>query len=153
MKNPAFTKKIYSLLEKAVIENVVDNSIVELMAAKAAYNSSIKAGGAGRIRSEKHYTYLKQRREQYMLTKEQAIDFTSEYAKSDLSKEDFCRSKFLTIALLNRTISKAIIESWVSDNIVDVLKEKSLKKSSTKKVLDFLEKIEYFRNENKKNQG
>ena len=60
---------------------------------------------------------------------------------------------FRSIALLNRVIYKAIVESWVTDDIVALLKEKSLSKEQSQKVIKFWETIEYFRSENKKDQG
>lgn len=143
----------YTVLEKAVIENIVDDKIVKMMAQKAAHNSQEKANEAGKQRSAKHYEYLILKRKQYMPPKKQAIMWTIEYAYCKYSKNDFVTKNFITIALLNRVIYKAIVENWVTDEIVKILKEKSLNKDSSEKVITFWEKIEKFRIENKKSQG
>lgn len=143
----------YTALEKAVIENIVDDKTVEQMAAKAAYNSQVKAAEAGKQRSKKHYDYLLLKRRQYMPSKEQAIIWTTEYANCKYHKNDFATKNFITVALLNRVIYKAIVDSWVTDDIVELLKEKSLSKEQSQKVIKFWENIEYFRNGNKKDQG
>ena len=88
-----------------------------------------------------------------MPPKEQAIIWTTEYANCKYHKNDFVTKNFITIALLNRVIYKAIVESWVTDDIVALLKEKSLSKEQSQKVIKFWETIEYFRSENKKDQG
>ena len=143
----------YTVLEKAVIENIVDDKTVELMAKKAAYNSQTKAEEAGKQRSRKHYDYLTLKRHQYMPSKEQAIIWTTEYARCKYNKNDFTTKNFITNALLNRVIYKAIVENWVTDDVVNLLKEKSLGKDNSEKVIEFWKNIENFRNENKKSQG
>ena len=143
----------YATLEKAVVENIVDDKIVEQMAQKAAYNSKVKAGEAGKHRSRKHYERLLLKRRQYMPSKEQAIIWTNEYAKFQYHKKDFATKNFITIALLNKVIHKSIVENWITDDVVELLKNKSLSKENSEKVTKFWENIEYLRSENKKNQG
>ena len=56
----------YSILRKAVVENIVPDSIVEKMANKSAYNSFLKAGVPARQRSEKYYRMLRLKRKEYI---------------------------------------------------------------------------------------
>ena len=142
----------YNLLEKAVVENVVDIETVLKMEEKAKYNSKVKAGVAGEIRSEKHYDCLKKKRKDYMLPKQDAINITKKYAESNLYKKDFCQENHITERLLDRIILKTIIESWITDELVEKLKTKSLRQNSSEAVLKFWEQTKKFR-ENKKNQG
>lgn len=144
------TGTFYTLLKKAVIENIVDDEIVELMSRKAKYNASLHAGESGEKRSEKHYEYLKKKRAIYVLPKDEAIKITMKYCDTVRSKKEFARENCITVKLLDRTIMKSIVESWVSDEIVMRLKKKSLRKNPD--ALEFWEKVEKLR-ENNKNQG
>lgn len=146
------TGTFYTLLEKAVVENIVDNETVLKMEEKARNNSEAKAGSAGAIRSERHYNFLKEKSKQYMLVKQDAISITKKYAESILYKKAFCKANYITEQLLDRTILKAIIDNWISDETVDKLKAKSLRQNNGEYVLKFWEKVEKIR-ENKKNQG
>lgn len=143
----------YTLLERAVIENIVNDEIVLDMANKAAYNSKVKAGEAGEMRSRKHYGQLIERRKTYMLSKEDAISITTRYASCEVSKTRFVNNNYITTKLFDRTLYRAVVENWVSDETVQRLQEKSLKNNDQKKVLEFWSRLLYFRNENKKNQG
>lgn len=143
----------YSILQKAVIENIVPDAIVEKMAKKAAYNSFLKAGKPGRQRSENYYRFLRQKRKVYMLPKEKAIDITVRYAESKLAKKEFCKRNYLTQTLFDRTLLKAIVGNWISDDIFEKLRRKSIQKNSKRDVTEFWEKLARFRNENRKNQG
>lgn len=142
----------YTALEKAVIEHIVDMQTVELMAAKAAYNSSVKAGEAGAGRSRKHYDYLKKKRALYRLPKKQAIKWTVKYAESQFNKKEFANRACITTQLLDVTIKEAIEKSLVSDEIVAKLKEKSLRQYNGQSVFDFWDELEATRRNNK-NQG
>lgn len=141
----------YTVLEKAVIENIVDSNTVIAMAKKAKSNSENKAGKRCGNRSQKHYEYLIQKRRIYMLGKKESVEWTEKYAQSNLDKLGFCSKNHITRQLLDRTILKATIDNWISDEIFNLLKQKSLKKNSTAKVLEFWEKLESFRQGNKQN--
>lgn len=144
------TGTFYTLLKKAVIENIVDDEIVDMMKGKAKYNASLHAGEKGAKRSENHYEFLKKKRAIYMLPKDEAIKITMKYCETVRSKKEFARENCITIKLLNRTILKSIVESWVSDEIVMRIKKRSLRRNPD--ALEFWEKVEKLR-ENNKNQG
>lgn len=143
----------YTLLEKAVIESIVDERTVKKMAIKSAHNSETKAGKPGKKRSHKHYKYLVLKRKAYMLPKEKAIALTIKYANSAATKQKFLMNNFIDKKLFGRVILKCILANWVSDDVVDKLKNKSLRSNNSKEVLEFWEQLLYFRNENKRNQG
>ena len=140
----------YAVLDRAVIENVVDADTVEKMERKASYNAENKAGDAGAARTKKHYAYLKAKRKEYLLPKKEAINMTEMYAKSVYNKKSFCREYYISEQLLNRTIKKSIIENWISDEVVKQLKEKSIRNNPGKNTTRFWEEIFTFR---AKNQG
>ena len=140
----------YTILKKAVVENIVDIETVRLMAQKAMDNSEAKVGRSARKRSFKYYQSLVVKRTEYMLPKNKAIELTKAYADTEKTKAQFIASMYVTEALLNRTILKCIVENWVSDEVVLKLKEKSLGKDSSPKVQEFWEQIETFRSENQK---
>lgn len=142
----------YAILERAVVENIVQDETVEKMAAKAGFNSGEKAGKGARKRSNKHYAKLQQRREEFVLPKKASIEYVSNYAKSAQNNKEFARRNYISLKLLNRTILKAIVNSWISEDVFYLLKAKSCKEYGTAKVHEFWEQLERFRNENNKNQ-
>lgn len=143
----------YMLLEKAVVENIVDEITVNNMQLKAGLNANAKVGEIGRCRSEKHYIKIKNKRKSYILPKDEAIEITTQYANSGYSKKQFCLINFMTNALLCRTIRQAIIQNWVSDDVVERLMSKSLQNYQSESITNFWEKLIQLRNENNKNQG
>lgn len=140
----------YTILKKAVVENIVDIETVRLMAQKAMNNSETKVGRSARKRSFKYYQTLVIKRTEYMLPKNKAIKLTKDYADTEKTKEQFIASMYVTEALLNRTIYKCIVENWVSDDVVIKLKGKSLRRDNSMKVQEFWKQTETFRKENKK---
>jgi len=142
----------YTVLDRAVIENIVDTQTVEAMESKAEYNARSKAGEAGAGSTQKHYKYLKKKRKDYILPKEDTITITEMYAKSVYNKAAFSREYYISEQLLNRSIKKAVIENWISDEIVDQLKAKSIYQNPGASTIRFWEELKFFR-ENKKDQG
>lgn len=143
----------YKLLERAVIESIVDEATILRMADKSAHNSDDKAGEGARKRSQKHYKYLMLKRNVYILPKKEAIVLTTNYANSVLAKSAFLRNNFMDRKIFDRTVYKAVLENWVSDEVVEMLKSKSLRYDSSEKVQKFWDQLLKYRNENKKNQG
>lgn len=143
----------YKLLERAVVENIVDESIVRKMATKAENNALKKAGEGARKRSENHYKYLLLKRKAFMLPKEDTKSMAITYASSPLVKKDFCKSNFIDTKLFDKMLCKAIIENWITDEVVSKIKDKAIQNNSNEKTTAFWEQLLKFRNENKKNQG
>lgn len=143
----------YTLLEKAVIEGIVDDETVKKMLEKASENSARKAGEGARKRSENHYAYLILKRKIYMLPKEETHNLVVKYSKSALNKKKFCKDNFITTKLFDRMMCKAIIENWVSDDTVEKIKNKSVENHNNEKTVKFWKQLLMFRSENKKNQG
>jgi len=142
----------YAVLDRAVIENIVDTQTVENMEKKAARNAENKAGEAGRRRTKNHYAYLKSKRREFLLPKKDAIHMTEMYARSVYNKKTFCREHYISEQLLNRSIKKAVIENWVAESVVKQLKEKSTNQNPGAQTYKFWDELLMFR-ENKKNQG
>lgn len=117
-------RTFYTLLEKAVVESIVDDSIVDLMQAKAMGNSEIKAGLPGAIRSQKHYEHLKMKRNIYCPSKSNAAKLTIDYANSTLHIASYAKKICMTPEALKRIIRTSVAEKYVSQSIVDLLKEK-----------------------------
>lgn len=138
----------YTVLDRAAIENIVDAETVTAMEERAKYNAEVKAGIPGAIRSEKHYSYLRKKRKEYMLPKEKAIEMAITYAESLYSKKLFCRRFHITEQLLDRTLYKAIVDNWVSDEVVKQLKAKSLKLNGGESTIKFWEQLKTYRERN-----
>lgn len=146
-------KTFYTILERAVIESVVDEKTVMDMASKSAYNAATKGGKSAKERSLRHYRYLMLKRNKYMLPKWEAIQLITRYSNSEFAKKTFAALNFIEPKLFDRTLYEAILENWVSDEVVEKLKKKSLTNNSGEKTLVFWEELLRLRNENKKNQG
>lgn len=145
---------VYSIFRKAVVENIVDDKTVELMASRAANNSDNKVGRQGKLWSQKNYARLKIRRKEYMLSKRESIALTVKYAYSPLNKEEFAKENYITKALLDRTIYRTIVTNKVSELVFYKLQLKSFKrKSNDIELRNFWDSVELLRNENKKNQS
>lgn len=143
----------YRLLEKAVIENIVNDDTVSRMEMKAIYNADAKVGDMGIARTKRHYMQLRTKRKEYQLPQKYAIEITTQYANSGYSKKQFCLINFMTNALLCRTIRQAVVKNWVSDDVVEKLVSKSLQCYQSDQITKFWEGLINLRNENKKNQG
>lgn len=144
----------YTILDKAVIENIVDSATVKKMAKKAANNSEAKAGKGAEGRSRRHYYHLIQKRAIYELPKKEAIDVAIKYAKRTILRKEFLEQNFITSKLLDRTLLKAIENNWIDDDTVDRIKKKALlERGKSSETIVFWDKLESVRNENKKSQG
>ena len=144
----------YTILDKAVVENVVDSATVIKMAKKASGNSKTKAGEGAAVRSRRHYSDLIQEREVYELPKKEAVELATRYAKRTILRKEFLKQNFITSKLLDRTLLKVIENNWVDDDTVDRIKKKAmLEKGKNPKTIAFWDKLEAVRNENKKSQG
>lgn len=138
----------YKLLERAIVENIVGDATVERMSRKAAFNSAGKAGTGGAIRSNVHYRNLLSRRRTYTLEKEEAISWTEKYANDILDKKTFCMKNHITVRLLDTTILRAVMYNWVTDEIFDMLKQKSLRRKADTETLLFWKELESLRENN-----
>jgi len=143
----------YTLLERAVVESIVDEQTVLQMAKKAANNAAAKAGTGAKQRSADHYKHLILKRKVYMLPKIEAMEFTVKYAYSAYDKKTFCKENFIDTKLFDRTLYKAIIDNWVTFEVVEKIKTKSIQNNGAENVSAFWEQLLAFRNENRKNQG
>ena len=112
-----------------------------------------KAGEKGENRTKKHYDKLNSKRKEYILPKEKAVEIVTKYANSNYSKEQFAIKNYITKELFSRTIYKAITENWISDEVVEKLKKKSITRYTEELVLDFWKNLIDVRNENKQNQS
>lgn len=118
----------YTLLEKAVVESIVDLKTVDFMERKASGNSAGHAGAAGSVRSLNHYRHLKKKRKIYLPSKKECARISTEFAKSNLSMSQY--SKKMCIAsdsnLLKRIICHSISENLLDENVVKMLQEKNV---------------------------
>lgn len=139
-----------TVLDNAVIHNVVNDKIVRLMSEKAARNAQIHAGIKGKYSSLKHYETLRAKRAAYLPSKREIIIIVKSYAESDLPKECFSQTHYITKQLLTKLIHLAIVNCYVNDKTVDLLKAKSIERYGLSDVEDFWKEILNNRNENKK---
>lgn len=117
----------YTLLDKAVVESIVDLKTVDYMQRKASGNSSGHAGIPAAVRSLKHYEHLKMKRNVYLPSRVEATRITTDFAKSNLAmyayKKKFCFAK--DSDLLERIIKFSVANKNVSCNIEELLRSKN----------------------------
>lgn len=133
----------YNLLKKAIKEGIVSDRTAKLIAEKSSYNSYLKAGEPGKIRSEKYHRWLFQQRSTFLLSITQSRKLAEEYANSHLPKAEFCKSFLITTELFDRTLNRAIIECWISDDVFNMLKQKSFRiHGDSERIVSFWKRLE-----------
>lgn len=118
----------YTLLDKAVVESIVDLKTVDYMERKASGNSAGYVGAAGSIRSLNHYRHLKQKRKIYLPSNKECSRISTEFANSKLSMSQY--SKKMCIAsdsdLLKRIVCHSVDKNLLSTSAVQLLQAKNV---------------------------
>lgn len=140
----------YAIIEKAVVESIVDDKTAEKIKKKASQNSEIKIGKEAGIRTKKHQDNLKLKREAFRFPKKEATKIAREYSKSKLNKYDFCKQNQISVKLFDQALTDSIVNNWIDDTTVELLKKKALKNhAGSSKVIDMFEKFNKQRQINK----
>ena len=117
----------YAVLHKAVLESIVSCDVARKIQKKAAENSRLHGGKYAQIRTFNTYEELINRRAKYRLKREEAKKIVRKYIASDLFLEPFSKNYYVDAVLLKRALSDVIVYSWVSDDEVELIKEKTRK--------------------------
>lgn len=140
----------YNLLDKAIIESIVDEDIARKIGNKAAANASTKAGESAGIRSKLHNSHLMMKRKNFKFSKVEAKKMAIKYAKSSLSKEAFCKSNCITKKLFDDALVRAIAECWIDDKTYEEIKSKALQNNgNSSSACELFKKLDAMRNKHK----
>ena len=69
-----------------------------------------------------------------VMGQEEAIHLVVVYAISPLSKSEYCKKYFCTRSLLDRTITRCIVQCWIADVTVKTLRQKAYLFNDAKEV-------------------
>ncbi len=148
----------YSILSKAVIEQIVPDDVAEDIKNVSAANSVLKvetiskngkkASDAGQ-RGLRAWKKRLIRRQNFQFPKQEAIKIAENYAKSPLPQKDFSRENYMPVKLLSQTLKRAIILNWIPDSLVEELRQKALIYNDQERVNRFFDLLSRARKENK----
>lgn len=116
----------YTLLEKAVVESIVDLKTVDYMQRKASGNSAGHAGVPAAARSLKHYNHLIMKRNIYLPSRQEATRITIDFAKSNLSMSQYAKKLCISSDsdLLKRIIRSSVANNYVAGYVEELLRQK-----------------------------
>lgn len=150
------TSCFYKILEKSVINNLVEDVTVQKMIKKAIENQNAHKNGAGAssvIKYAKMYT----KRYKYIAEtmkvnaiKELAEDFAS---KPNISKMQFASSYGVNSKVVDYCLERAIIENIVDDFTVKAIQTRSIANAATNNIdmiKNYFTNLKRIREENKK---
>lgn len=144
------SEDIYSILRRAVVESMVSDRVVSLIANKSGRNSAERAKVIGQTKSYDKYQRLMERRAKFQFSREKREYYAIEYANSDpaISLRVFAELHCMSRSLLQKTLVSAIVDNVVSDEVVEKLKEKALQHNQQVIVERFFRNLKKQRQEN-----
>lgn len=131
----------YKLLERAAVENIVDDDIVRRMREKAIFNVQHKHDGKGIDRINNHYDALEQKRKLYGVTEEVAIQMIKNYSKSEQDKHSFCEEAGMTTQFFDKIMMMYITTSKVDDETFQELSKKGIRNNFSRQAMIFWKEI------------
>lgn len=144
------SEDIYGILRRAVVESMVSDRVVSLIANKSGRNSAEKAKVVGQTKSYEKYQRLMERRAKFQFSREKREYYAIEYANSDpaITLRVFAELHCMSRSLLQRTLVSAVVDNVVSDEVVEKLREKALQGNPSWKVERFFKALKKQRQEN-----
>ncbi len=147
----------YSILDAAVVENIVSDDVASRMQKISLDNSYRQVYEKNGLSAAKKCvergkaTWRKRfhERHDFNFNKTTSKRLAIAYANSTLSLNDFCKDNCIPVNLFNRTLKNAIINCYVSDKVVRQLREKALKFNEAEKVNELFDFLCEKRKENK----
>lgn len=115
----------YNLLKKAITESIVSETTAKAIANKAAENTERHGGSGARRRTLDMYNSLIASRKSFRLNRSEAKKWTKIYIESELFIEAFSRHYYIDSVLLKRALKDSVINGWITDEEVNLLKEKT----------------------------
>jgi len=143
----------YNILQKSIIESIVNDEIAKRIGEKLAANSEKKAGEPAAIRSKRHHEHLIMKRKTFKFSKVDAKKIALMYSKSNLDKKSFCNTHVIHYRLFDDALVRAIAENWIDDEAYGKIRSKALKNhGSSSKAYELFQKLDKMRNIRKQEQ-
>lgn len=111
----------YHMLKKAIRESIVSEKDAIAIANKAAINCAMHGGEGARVRTLNVYRSCIKERELFTFNMEESQKYMLMFAAYKGSEQDFLSKNCIDRALLERIISRSLINGWVDDNIMVVV--------------------------------
>ena len=108
---------VYTVLDNAVIQHMVDDKVVQQMEEKARFNEDRLHEGKGTRRTEVHYNVLREKRKKYELSEKAAIQIIMMYAETDETRQEFCEREGISKELFNKIMMQYIVTKKVFFNM------------------------------------
>ena len=151
-------KLLYKAIYDCIVENNVAIAILDSIKNRAMQHSKNGKSSALYYFNIKYEKVVAERKE-FMLSDEDAVWLTRDYAASPLKKEDFCFENAVSRGLLSKSLLHVTCNCLVEYTVVDVLEEKALAADGCNPVIveELFEKIararrRYEQNHSKKPQ-
>lgn len=127
---------IYGVIRKAVVESMVGENVVRIIATKSGRNSANHGGEGGKQKSHEKYQRLIERRSRFEFSRDKKEYYTIEYANADraVDMKVFAEIHCMSRSLLQKTLVSAVVDNIVSDEVVEKLYQKALQHNSSWRV-------------------
>lgn len=138
----------YSILQKAIIEHIVDIDTVYKIRERAISNMSKKREKVNTNMVYLHYENLLEKRNNFVFCKKERKRIITEFANRDkrIPKKYFCKEQCISIELLDKVLITGICYNEIPKKLYTKIKNDSLiYNNNSKSVLNFFEKIENIR--------
>lgn len=143
----------YNILQKSIVESIVNDEIAKCIGEKAQANSNQKAGEYAKIRTKRHHEHLIMKRKTFKFSKNYAKKIAIMYSKSNLDKKSFCNANVIHARLFDDALVRAVVENWIDDGTYEKIKAKAFKNhSSSSKAYELFQKLDKIRNNHKEKQ-
>lgn len=149
----------YSVINRAIIEGIVSDEIMEVIELVAVANSTFRMQDetsdqqlvANVAHRGKHANMCRRvKRHYYICSKKETCSLITQYISSPEPKAKFCKQFYITQKLFDRTLKHAIIYSWIPLNTVEQLRQKSYLFNDHEKVDQLFDSCIALRKQNKK---
>ena len=144
----------YTILEKAVVWNIVDDATVYKMEEKALKNS--KPYTKSSKRTKEKYARLREKRKEYIefpFSKAEAISIVVQFTEDRyVTKKVLADIYCVTPRDIDKALYVASANCWIDDALFKKLKEQSLEGVSEEKSIQFFKDLEKLRENMKKPQ-
>ena len=117
----------YNVLHKAVVESIVSTTFARMIQNKAAANSERHGGINAKKRTFNAYEHLINKRTGFRFKVAEGKKLVLKYIYSEATIEVFACDNCVNLLLLKRALRDAVVFSWITNNQVKLLEEKTRK--------------------------
>lgn len=143
----------YNILQKSIVESIVNDEIAKCIGKKAQANSEQKAGKYAGIQTKRHQEHLLMKRKTFKFSKSYATKIAIMYSKSNLDKKSFCHANVIHSRLFDDALVRAVVERWIDDKAYERIKSKAFKNhGSSSNAYELFQKLDKLRNNHNQEQ-